>query len=200
MSKRQRHQSTLNKWILLLFAIGITLIGLSVIYFTASPVGYLILGLIMGFLADPMRNALESYWVQFAAEEIIETPTYIASAQRIQTVAPVAAEVSDDPLTEIDSEVDWIPPESEQPLPVQVKPSQSLSAEVRQSLLQRTDHVVVNGKCKVCGYQSSLLDHYSYDPRFHYRECYVPELRSLVDQIILCPQRLIESHYQESEQ
>lgn len=200
MSKRQRHQSTLNKWILLLFAIGITLIGLSVIYFTASPVGYLILGLIMGFLADPMRNALESYWVQFAAEEIIETPTYTASAQRIQTVTPDVA-VSEDPLTDLDPEADWVPPElPEHPLPVPVEPDQSLSAEVRQSLLQRTDHVVVNGKCKVCGYQSSLLDHYSYDPRFHYRECYVPELRSLVDQIILCPQRLIESHYQESEQ
>lgn len=214
VSKRNHHEAVLNKWILLMFAVGLALTGLMTIYFTAWPPGYLLFGLIIGYLADPIRNALESSWVTFTAEEVVKASNYSVQALR---PSPANSPLEDAEVSETQTDLSDKLPDSKSDLfegsyPQEIwgnatnpegippLPGESLSPEARESLLQRTDHTVVNNRCVVCSYRSSLLDHYPYDPRFHYRECYVPELRSLVDQIILCPQRLIESHYQESEQ
>jgi len=204
---------SLNKWILLTFFISLILIGSAVIYFAQWNVGYLILGWLAGCFIDPIKDAIASQCITYTEEGGIDYEAPVVQQDYRGIIATNSSSHSSiqpgfDPYAELEREAleHTVPivPGATPPLtpPPQSNPAKTprFAAIARKNLLEKTEKPIRNGRCVHCEYASPLLEQYPYDPRFHYRECQIPELRSLVDQVILCPQKLIEEHYEESEQ
>ncbi|MGG6262916.1 hypothetical protein ACQ4M3_29025 [Leptolyngbya sp. AN03gr2] len=210
--RRIRTKNSLNKWILLTFCISLIIIGSVAIYFAQWNVGYLILGWLTGYFADPIKSALESQWISYATEETSSAYDFLKRQQSYtdltvgHTIAKSSNVQSSSEYTELEREaLEYTVPISPNVAPPLSPPKpvsqnrHKLEPIAKRHLLQKTDNPIRNAACIHCEYAHPLLEQYPYDPRFHFRECQIPELRSLVDQVILCPQQLINNHYQEKE-